>query len=238
NPNDTVELLVNGTIVATGRGNASISENSLTSGPHSLQGRDVTSGETTPIQTYIKSGTSPTLSFPGMCSNYTYASNKSCTTTVRISTYNNQLTGRLYLNGNLLGTTTSTMSDTRSKPGTYAYVFNTTGNGNYSSNSITYRYTIKNGTLSPASPALPLPVIMGTIGALLSVVVGVVFAFLRRREVAEEQLSSASEPTGPSEPPGAPGSAGPAEPSAQPEPPGPSVASGPAEPPQDSAQAM
>ena len=65
----------------------------------------------------------------------------SCNTIGTISTHNNQLSANLYLNSNLIGSTTTTISNTiTNQIGVYNYVFNTSGNTNYTSKSASAQY--------------------------------------------------------------------------------------------------
>jgi hypothetical protein len=85
----------------------------------------------------------PKMSFPQSCSTYT-VDGLSCNTIASIETYNSQITAKLYLNGTLVGSTSNTITDIGSNAiGLYTYVFNETGNANYSADSITYAYEVQ-----------------------------------------------------------------------------------------------
>ncbi|RLF66849.1 MAG: hypothetical protein DRN30_01385 [Thermoplasmata archaeon] len=63
-----------------------------------------------------------------------------------IQTVNNQLQATLELNNNTIGTTTTTISDSRASAGVYCYNFYTNGNQNYTANSIQGCYEIYKAT--------------------------------------------------------------------------------------------
>ena len=75
--------------------------------------------------------------------------------TYSLTTYKNQLTGTLYLNGNLISSTTTSGTYTSgASPGAYIFTFNTIGNANYTPASITKKIFI-----SPAPSSLPSDIV-------------------------------------------------------------------------------
>ncbi|MGC9089952.1 MAG: hypothetical protein ACP5IV_07420 [Caldisericia bacterium] len=87
-----------------------------------------------------------------VCSNYTY-NGMPCNLTASISTYKNQLAGNLYINGKIVRTTTTNLTYPIASAGNYIITFNTTGNQNYISNTITKMFSIYK-----ASPNLNLTI--------------------------------------------------------------------------------
>ncbi|MCL4371846.1 YncE family protein [Candidatus Marsarchaeota archaeon] len=98
----------------------------------------------------------PTLQL-NVCSNYTYSGSAGCLITASINSFGNQLKGYLYINGNVVANSTSTSNTitftAHEGAGNYSVVFNTTGNRNYTSNSIK-----KDFTIAKASPSITFPV--------------------------------------------------------------------------------
>ena len=104
---------------------------------------NVTYAEGFSIGNYSIYKATPKMSFPQSCSTYT-VDGLSCNTIASIETYNSQITAKLYLNGTLVGSTSNTITDIGSNAiGLYTYVFNETGNANYSADSITYAYEVQ-----------------------------------------------------------------------------------------------
>ncbi|MEM4066533.1 MAG: hypothetical protein QXV17_06715, partial [Candidatus Micrarchaeaceae archaeon] len=65
-----------------------------------------------------------------------------CSTTATIATHNNQLIASLYLNNNLVGSTNTIITSTiANQIGTFAYTFNTLGNTNYTSKSLSVSFS-------------------------------------------------------------------------------------------------
>ncbi|MCL4372080.1 hypothetical protein M1373_02040, partial [Candidatus Marsarchaeota archaeon] len=88
----------------------------------------------------------PTLSWIKECSNYVY-SGSACTVNASISTINNQVNASLYIGGTLLGKTNKYITgNSPSAASTYTFTFSTTGNSNYTSNSISNQFTISKAT--------------------------------------------------------------------------------------------
>ncbi|EQD42496.1 hypothetical protein B2A_10311, partial [mine drainage metagenome] len=84
----------------------------------------------------------PQLRFTQECGSYTFDGN-TCNTIASISTIGNQITAGLYYNGTFEGSTSNTITYTGSNTiNTYYVVFNTTGNANYTKDSISYAYSI------------------------------------------------------------------------------------------------
>ena len=96
---------------------------------------------------YTISKAVPMLNFTKRCSSYVF-NGAGCNTTASISTLYGQLSGSLYANSIysnsiFVGTTTNSISYTSSNAiGTYSFVLNTSGNGNYLARSISYSYSI------------------------------------------------------------------------------------------------
>ena len=135
-----------GTAIATGTGTATYTYNAFALGAgtySSYYANDITAGKNTTPQSLVVDQNSTylfTLSSSGACASaplpYT-----NCTTTGTIHTRNNALSANLFLNKNLLGATTTTLSSTQSNSiGNFNYVFNTTGNTNYTSKSLNTTY--------------------------------------------------------------------------------------------------
>ena len=131
----------------------------LPPGNYSVFGRDASVNMTTPAQKLVRTMYVPVLQFLKECNDMNYSANATCTTLAAITSQGNQLNGTLYLNGNEIGATNTTISNTVSGPGTYRYVFSTAGNSRYSSKGVNYTFTIaaqprQAGTFTPAILAL------------------------------------------------------------------------------------
>lgn len=188
NPNSLIELLANGTAIDTGTGRLSYNASQLSAGTYAIQGRIPSLGISTAAKAFSKAFIVPYLAFTHACSNMTYNGLNPCTTIAVISSSDNQLLGRLYLNGNLIGQTNSTINNTASKPGTYDYAFNTLGNSNYTQNNISYSFVVSNslksivksGKLSPALLAL-------LIAIAAAIAIGGAYYGTRRKKSNEEE---------------------------------------------------
>ena len=178
--NDTVQLLVNGTVVKSGLKGLKYNGLLLAPGVYSLVGKDAVLNSTTAPVIYITPGLAPTLKFVKECSSYNYTNNSSCTTTAEIITYKNELSASLYVNGTYVGTTNTTISDTVSKPGVYTYVFNTTGNGAYAKASISYSFAVSNG-ISSYSGSNKSYVTPALLAVMLAIITGIVYGRSRSR---------------------------------------------------------
>ena len=140
--NDLLEIIADGNVIASGNGSIEISTTLLKEGIHKIYGIDLTSGKNTNTIDITTAYQVPSLIFVKKCKSYVYNVSKSCTTEAEILSRNSSLTADLYLNGNLIGRTNGMINDTESKPGNYTYLFETKGNGYYSSQSIYYTYYI------------------------------------------------------------------------------------------------
>ena len=80
-------------------------------------------------------------------SNFIY-NGKHFTITAELSSINNQLPASLYLDGKLLNLTRTNISYSNSSAGDYSFVFNTTGNQNYSSSTVAKKIIISKATPS------------------------------------------------------------------------------------------
>ena len=174
---DTVQLFVNGTAVSSGKGHLSYNGLLLPPGFYTVYGYDVNANELTANSLFVSPGIRPLLNFTKECSNYTYNSSSACTTVAQIRSYDNQLSASLYLNGNFIGTTRSTISNTTSQPGVYHYLFTTSGNANYTGESISYNFTISSASFSKPSGSIVTPALLAI---LLAIIAGIVVASRRR----------------------------------------------------------
>ena len=133
-----------GTAIATGTGSATYTYNAFVLGAgtySSYHANDITLGTNSIAQTLTVNQNSTYPFTLTSCGAQTYP--YSCNTIGTISTYNNQLSANLYLNNVLLGSTTTTISNTiTNQIGTYNYKFNTTGNTNYTSKSLTAQFLL------------------------------------------------------------------------------------------------
>ncbi len=156
NPANTVEILIgagsgSGTSVASGTGSATCDVEStcnpdgsgepMAAGTWNVVGYDVTSGAHTPSNSLVIGKATPAMSLdsPGNIV-YTGAGG---TFSFSITTYNSQIAGNMYVN-NALEVTTNTESTFTTSPdlNTYDGVFNTLGNGNYLTASVSNSFTI------------------------------------------------------------------------------------------------
>ncbi|MEM3860622.1 MAG: hypothetical protein QW478_14715, partial [Candidatus Micrarchaeaceae archaeon] len=131
------------TTLATGTGSATYTypAYALAAGTYAkYYAVDKTSGLNSTAQTLTINKNSTTLTWLKQGKNSVYGLTQN--TTAKINTHNNQLSANLYLNGNLIGSTNTIITNLQSALGTYSYTFNTTGNTNYTAASIKYNYTI------------------------------------------------------------------------------------------------
>jgi hypothetical protein len=134
----------------------------------------------------------PTLSFTNKCSSYNFTANSSCTTIAKIATSNNMLAGTLYLNGNVVGTTNTTINSTVSKPGIYKYMFETLGNGNYINTSINYTFTIyaaANVTSTKVAPSSGISAELIALVILIVVVLLLAYYYLSKGKAPKKNHS-------------------------------------------------
>ena len=176
---DTVQILVGkgtspGSVVATGTGSVSCdaistcnppSDAPMPAGTYNVVAYDSTVSQYTSDNalTVVQAYPSLSLTVP---QSYQYDGNGGVVD-YSITTYNSQLTGSLYVNNVLTATTSSSSAyTTSSAPGTYAELFDTLGNANYTSASLTGNFQITAAAYSVpfsfGSNSLPL-------GGLLSV---------------------------------------------------------------------
>jgi hypothetical protein len=131
-----------GTAIATGTGSATYTYNpfSLGAGTYSsFYANDITAGTTSVAQTLTVNKNSTYTFTLTSCGAQVYP--YSCNTIGTIATHNSQLSASLYLNSNLLGTTTTSISNLQNGTiGYYGYTFNTLGNANYTANSLTANF--------------------------------------------------------------------------------------------------
>ena len=163
NPSDTTEVLIGvgtgkGSEVASGAGSATCNLYStcsppsnvpLPAGTYNLTGYDLTANTYTNSIAVTISKASPTLSLV-VPSSFVYTGGGG-SVTYSISTYNSQLSASLYVNNALAATTSSPTTQTyttNSYPGTYSETFNTPGNANYTSASMSNSFTIYTGNYS------------------------------------------------------------------------------------------
>jgi hypothetical protein len=147
NPNtDTIELFLNGNLIAGPTTNTiTYTFNSLSSGnsagSYTFNAFDENSSKSS-IGILIVNKISPSLTLPNFPINRVY-NGTNTTVTANVISYKNQVLGKLY-QGNSLMFSTNTQS-TISGPsaiGTHAYIFNTTGNANYTSLSVSKSYIV------------------------------------------------------------------------------------------------
>ena len=133
-----------GTTIASGTGSATYTYDAFVLGAgtySSFYAVDGTLGTSSPPQTLTINQNSTYTFTLTSCGAQIYP--YTCTTTGTISTHNNQLGANLYLNTNLLGSTTTSISNTIANTlGYFPYTFNTLGNGNYISNSLTANFLL------------------------------------------------------------------------------------------------
>jgi len=143
--NDTIALYINGTQVAIGTGqinytlyNTSDSTTYYSAGTYNITATDETANSTTSQNLTINQSVPKLLllSNPAL-DTYTYAGT-SYSIEYGINTYQNQLNASLYIDNTLIGNTTLTTFYSQPSPsaGTYIITVNTTGNQNYTSNTI------------------------------------------------------------------------------------------------------
>ena len=131
--------------IATGTGSATYTyaAYALPAGTYSsFYANDTTLGSNSTAQTLtVNKNSTYTFAWIKKGTNQTWSSTP-INTTAQIKTHNNQLSASLYLNKGFIATTTTTTTTTTqlNKIGFYHYVFNTTGNTNYTANSISYTF--------------------------------------------------------------------------------------------------
>ena len=125
---DEIELLINGNVVSGPTSNTINYKFPISvPGTYIVNATNINNSKTTSLQiTVVKAVPEIQGPKPGFYSdNYT--------STYSISTVSNQLTGNLYLNGAEVSATNSSNTIKLNALGTYALIFNTTGNANYTS---------------------------------------------------------------------------------------------------------
>lgn len=143
--NDTIALYINGNQVAIGTGqinytlyNTSNSASYYSAGVYNITATDQTVNSTVSQNLTINQLTPQLtlLSNPAL-DTYTYAGTP-YSIEYGINTYQNQLTASLYVDNNLISNTTTTANYSQPSPstGTYIITVNTTGNQNYTANTI------------------------------------------------------------------------------------------------------
>jgi hypothetical protein len=119
-----------GTSLCSGTGSCTYTiPNYPAGGTETYYANDITKGIHTSGALTVNQAT-PLLYYQATCAN-TIFGGSSCTTTANIVSINNQLTGNFFLNSGLLGSTTTTISNSIGELGSFTYTFNTLGNGNY-----------------------------------------------------------------------------------------------------------
>ena len=96
----------------------------------------------------------PVLSLTAALANFTYNGTKD-NTSAAITTINDQLTAKLYIGGASKGSSTTRISYLNATAATYPAVFNTSGDQNYSSASVTIARKISQAALTQALKAFP-----------------------------------------------------------------------------------
>jgi len=188
NKNDTIELLANNNILAKGKGSVAYNSTGLVPGEYSLVGRDLDAGVVSQPTTFTIPKFIPTIEFVHECTNFTYNKSTSCTTTAEIASNGNQLFASLFLNNRLIGATNTQINDTESQPGTYFYVFSTTGNSNYTNAGTSYTYTVNNAiVLAPPKPVPKDLLTPALIATLVAIAAAVAYSTDRRIRGAHEE---------------------------------------------------
>ena len=120
--------------IATGTGSATYTyaAYALPAGTYSsFYANDTTLGSNSTAQTLtVNKNSTYIFAWIKKGTNQTWSSTP-INTTAQIKTHNNQLSASLYLNKRFIATTTTTTTTQLNKIGFYHYVFNTTGNTNY-----------------------------------------------------------------------------------------------------------
>ena len=146
-----------GTEIAKGIGSATYTWNTINKGGvgtfSKFYADDISRDKNSSAYSLTVTKATPTINL-GVCKNYIH-DGSGCTVTASISSISNQITGDLYVNGVSVGSTNSIITYTTSpNVGNYIIKFDTTGNANYTSNTITKSFTIS----SKATPSLYLKV--------------------------------------------------------------------------------
>ena len=135
---------LNGTVITSGIGDISevFSNYSLVAKNYTFYAENVNTSAKSSNVSLTVNKISPVLNFTSFPSNRPYDGDNA-SVSVKIISHNNQISGKLYLNTALVDTTdNNTTYINPAKAGTYDYVFNTTGNDNYTSLSINKTLTI------------------------------------------------------------------------------------------------
>lgn len=143
-PTDTIAIYVNGTQVAEAQNTTSYtffagSSSYYSAGLYNITAIDLnqTTDNSTTEDLAINQAT-PTISIQSSPAlNQFYTSPTSFDLVYSISTYDNQLNASLYINQVLIANTSTSNSYTQVATGDYAVVLNTTGNQNYTNNTLT-----------------------------------------------------------------------------------------------------
>jgi len=143
--NDTIALYINGIQIAIGTGqvnytlyNTSDSTSYYSAGVYNITATDETANSTTSQNLTINQLTPQLILFSNPAlDTYAYAGTP-YSIEYGINTYQNQLTASLYIDNNLIGNTTTTANYSQPSPstGTYLIIVNTTGNQNYTTNTV------------------------------------------------------------------------------------------------------
>ncbi len=147
-----IQIIANGNVVAQGTGTVVYNGYGLMPGIYSIVGRDNASSMRSGSQTFLRPKDVAVLELTGKCSNSTAAG--PCTITGTIYTNGSVLNASLYLNGNYIGTTTSSINSTLLVPGNYVFALKTAGNAHYAPAAISYNYTVGGPQQAPALPAV------------------------------------------------------------------------------------
>ena len=115
--------------------------NCLGVGTYNVVANDMTAASSYNSTILTVTQSAPPLTWTAQCSSGSYIGTP-CTTTANIMTIGDQLSASLYLNNALVSSTNTAISNSVNAIGSYTYTFNTLGNGNYISNSISYSFII------------------------------------------------------------------------------------------------
>lgn len=195
--NNIVGIFANGNLIISANGLVKYNESLLSAGTYNLTAKDITADVYSASKSVSKDKLKPSLNFTYLCSNYIYSNSSiSCTTKAQIITINNQLSARLLLNNQLVGITSNMISNTVSTPGSYRYVFATSGNANYTNASINYTYVVNSNAIDPKSKQTTTKLSPALIGSFVAIALAIAFGMIfvggkrRKKKPAKKSLTS------------------------------------------------
>jgi hypothetical protein len=168
----TIEIVADGNVVAAGNGTAVYNGYGLMPGNYTVVGRDANTLDESIAEEFSRPRDIAVMEFTQSCKNGTTASSKPCSVTARIYTPNNALDASLYVNGNFIGSTDSTLNYTMAGPGRYSYIFKEGGSSEYAPETISYNYTVAGSSSNPATtPALVAVIVAVGSGTALGTII-------------------------------------------------------------------